>query len=151
MLGDPHAPSAQPRRNTLVQATERAELSLPLRRLYRLTSVVWAIYAAAMALLIQDAALLDFATPARVILSGLAALVSIGMIVRMIVPGRPEWTRWTLPTIAATSVATFVLLLFASQFAGGFTVARIGLSLLVLTPAGIAYAHYLGEKVVALR
>jgi hypothetical protein len=114
-------------------------------------SVVWAVYAAAMALLVHDAALLDFATPARIVLSGASALVSVGMIVRMFAPGRPEWTRWTLLLIGATSVATFVLLLFAAEFAGGFTLARIGLALLVLAPSGIAYTHYLGEKVVALR
>ncbi len=127
------------------------ELPVPLRRIYRFTSVVWAIYAAAMALLIHDVTLFNFAEPARIVLSGLSALVSLTMMARMIVPGRPEWTRWTLPLIAATSVATFVLLLFAFNVAGGYTLARIGLALLVITPAGIAYAHYLGEKVVSPR
>lgn len=145
-----HKPSPNPGRETVV-LTKPVELSLPLRRIYRLTSVVWAVYAAALALLIHDAALLDYATIARFVLSGAAAIVSIVMIVRMIVPWRPEWTRWSLPLIAATSIATFVLLLFAYHFAGGFTVARVGLALLVITPAGIAYAHYLGEKVVSPR
>jgi hypothetical protein len=56
-----------------------------------------------------------------------------------------------LPLIGGISVATFTLLLFASDFAGGFTAIRVGFSLLVLTPGGIAYIHYLGEKMVAPR
>lgn len=122
-----------------------------LRRLYQYTSIVWTVYAAALALVIYGSTLLAFAQPARSVLATLATLVGIGMIVRAFIPGRPEWTRWTLPLIVGTSVATFALLLFASDFAGGFTPVRVGFSLLVLTPGGIAYVHYLGEKVVAPR
>lgn len=127
------------------------EMPVPLRRIYQYTSIVWTVYATALALAIYGSTLLAFAQPARGVLATLAALVGIGMLVRAIAPGRPEWTRWALPLISGTSVATFTLLLFASDFAGGFTAGRIGFSLLVLTPGGIAYVHYLGEKVVAPR
>lgn len=123
----------------------------PLRRLYQWMSILWAIYATALALAIYGSTLLAFAQPGRGVLATLATLVGIGMLVRAVVPGRPEWTRWTLPLILGTSVATFSLLLFASDMAGGFTAIRVGFSLLVLTPAGFAYVHYLGEKVVAPR
>lgn len=123
----------------------------PLRRLYQWTSIIWAIYATALALTIYGSTLLAFAQPARGVLAALATVVGLGMVVRAVVPGRPEWTRWTLPLILGTSVATFSLLLFAADIAGGFTPIRVGLSLLVLTPAGFSYVHYLGEKVVAPR
>lgn len=123
----------------------------PLRRLYQWTSIIWALYATALALTIYGTTLLTFAQPARGVLATLAAVVGLGMVVRAVVPGRPEWTRWTLPLILGTSVATFSLLLFAADIAGGFTPIRVGLSLLILTPAAFSYVHYLGEKVVAPR
>jgi hypothetical protein len=132
-------------------STTDIDMPRPLRRIYQCTSIIWTAYATALTLAIYGSTLLAFAQPARGVLATLTMLVGIGMLVRAIVPGRPEWTRWTLPLIGGTSVATFTLLLFASDFAGGFTAGRIGYSLLVLTPGGIAYVHYLGEKVVAPR
>jgi hypothetical protein len=129
----------------------RRELPTNLRPLYQLTSAIWTIYAAGLALATHGSSLLAFAVPGKAILTTLATLVAIGMIVRAVVPGRPEWTRWTLPLVAGTSVATFTLLLFAADFAGGMTTSRLGFALLILTPAAFAYAHYIGEKVVAPR
>ena len=122
-----------------------------MRRLYQYASILWTIYAASLSLVTYGSKLLAFAEPGRLVLATLAALVSLGMLVRALVPGRPEWTRWTLPLVGGTSVATFVLLLFASEVAGGFTTGRVGFALLVLTPGALAYAHYIGEKVVAPR
>lgn len=127
------------------------EITVSMRRVYQLSSLVWTVYSAALALAVYGSVLLKFAEPGRLVLTTLAAIVSIGMVIRAFAPNRPEWTRWTLPVIGGTSVATFTLLLFASDFAGGFTPARVGFSLLVLTPGGIAYVHYVGEKVMAPR
>lgn len=129
----------------------RLPLPLPLRRLYRITSVVWTVYAAALALVTHGSVLLQAADPGRHVLTVLAGLAAVAMAVRTVYPGRPEWTRWTLPMMSGTSVAAFTLLLFAVDSAGGFTAGRIGFSLLVLTPGGIAYIHYLGEKAVVGR
>lgn len=130
----------------------RAQLPVNLRRLYQLTSVIWMIYGLGLSLTAYGSTLFRFAEPGRITLTVLAALVAVGMGLRAVVPGRPEWTRWTLPLIGGTSVATFCLTLFAANIvSGGYTVARIGFSLLVLTPAAFAYAHYAGERVVAPR
>lgn len=134
-----------------IPRTVRAALPNNLRRLYQLTSVVWALYAAGLALAAHGTVLLDFAEPGRLVLTALGVVVALGMITRSIVPGRPEWTRWTLPLVAGTSVATFSLLLFGSDFAGGLTASRLGFALLILVPAGFAYVHYLGERLVAPR
>lgn len=145
-------PTPDRKEHTLTDTlTVRAVQPSALRRLYQLTSAVWTIYAISLALSIHGTTLLNFAQPGRIILSVLAVLVGLGMLVRAFVPGRPEWTRWTLPMIGGTSVAAFALLLFAADFAGGYTPGRVGFALLVLTPGGIAYVHYLGEKVVAPR
>jgi hypothetical protein len=142
-------PSFTERRRHLTR--QLTELSVPLKRLYQLTSAVWVIYAAGLSLATYGSTLLRFAQPGRWVLGSLAAVVGLGMMLRAFVPGRPEWTRWLLPLMGGTSVATFVLLLFATNFAGGPTPARIGFAVLVLTPGAMAYAHYLGEKVVAPR
>lgn len=130
---------------------DTADLPAPLRRLYRTTSVVWTAYAVALALTTHGSVLLRAAEPGRFVLTALASIVALAMVVRAIAPGRPEWTRWTLPLMCGTSVAAFTLLLFAADSAGGFTSGRAGFSLLVLTPGVIAYVHYLGEKAVTGR
>jgi hypothetical protein len=123
-----------------------------LRRLYVLTSLVWMTYATALSFTAYGSALLRFAEPGRLVLTALAAIVAIAMAVRALVPGRPEWTRWTLPLIGGTSVSTFCLTLFAVNYDSiGYTPARVGYALLILVPALFAFAHYSGEKVVAPR
>lgn len=62
------------------KVTTHAEPPKKPRRLYQLIFLVWTIYA----------------------LSALARLLGLGIIARAIVPGRPEWTRWTLPLIGGT-------------------------------------------------
>jgi len=133
--------------------TPRTLSDLPknLRPLYQVTSIVWTFYAVGLALTTLGAPLLRFAVPGRIVLTVLALIVAIGMVLRAVVPGRPEWTRWTLPLVAGVSVTTFSLLLFAANFAGGLTTSRVGFAALILTPAAFACVHYLGEKVVAPR
>lgn len=129
----------------------RGALAPPLARLYRITSALWLVYALGLVGVAHGSTLLRFAEPGRYLLAVLGLLVVVAMLLRVLAPGRPEWTRWTLPMIVGLSVTTFALSLFGAETLGGFTTGRVGLSLLMLTPSGFAYVHYLGEKVVAPR
>lgn len=124
---------------------------IPLNGIYRALSAIWALYAAGMAMSVYGSQLLAFADPGRYIVAGLAALTTIGMLLRMVVPGKPEWTRWTLPVIGSVGVAAFTLAQFGADYLGGLTWARTGYSLLLLTPALIAYAHWVAERLVLRR
>lgn len=122
-----------------------------LRKLYRITSLIWAVYAVGLALWAHGSVLLRFADLMRPLITVLAVLVAVAMVLRAVVPGRPEWTRWTLPLIIGASVSTFTLTLFGIEIAGDLTSARAGMALLALMPAAFAHVHYMGEKVVAPR
>lgn len=127
-------------------------LGIPPRRLdaiYRAISVLWAIYAVALALSVYGSSLLAFADPGRYIVSGAAVLIGLGMLVRLVAPRRPEWTAWTLPLMGTCGVTAFVLAQFGTDYSGGPTFARVGYGLLLLVPALIAYVHWIAEKAVA--
>jgi uncharacterized membrane protein YhhN len=126
-------------------------MQISLRRLYRVTSLVWVLVAAGLCLSTWGSVLLSVLAPMRAVVSVLAALMALGMLVRAFVPGKPQWTRWTLPLMGSTSVATFFLALFASNIDGGYTISRIGYSLLLLSPALFAYTFWVGERVVVGR
>lgn len=121
---------------------------IPMNGIYRLVSAVWAVYALGLSMSVYGSQLLAYADPGRYVVTTLAVLTTIGMIVRLIVPGRPQWTRWTLPVIGAVGVASFVLVQFGTEYMGGHTWARTGYSLLVLMPALIAYVHWIAERLV---
>lgn len=123
-----------------------------IRRVYQLSSLVWIMVAFALGLSALGSTLLRALDPAREIVVLLSLLAGIGMLVRMLAPTHPQWTRWTLPLVGFISVSTFMLTLFAVEFVnGGYTSARVGFALLVLTPAAFAYVSWIGEKVVSLR
>jgi hypothetical protein len=61
------------------------EVPQELRRIYKYSSIVWTVYATALALAIYGSTLLAFAQPARGVLGALATLVGIGMIVSRVV------------------------------------------------------------------
>lgn len=132
--------------------TASLEMTPALRRVYQLSSLVWLLVAFGLGLSALGSSLLRALDPAREIMVVLSVLAGSGMLIRMLAPSRPEWTRWTLPLVGFISVCTFMLTLFAVEFVnGGYTSARVGFALLVLTPAMFAYTHWIGEKVVSLR
>lgn len=121
---------------------------IPINGIYRLISAVWALYALGLSMSVYGSPLLAYADPGRYVVTALAVLTTLGMLVRMIVPGRPQWTRWTLPVIGSIGVASFVLAQFGAEYLGGLTWARTGYSVLVLMPALIAYVHWVAERLV---
>lgn len=128
-------------------------LGIPPRRLdaiYRVTSVLWAVYAAALAMSVYGSVLIAYADPGRYVVSAASVLIGLGMLVRLIAP-RSRWTGWTLPLMGTVGVTAFVLSQFGADMAGGFTPARTGYGLLLLVPALIAYVHWIAERVVAHR
>lgn len=131
--------------------TPTGRLSTPLRRLYRITSVLWTLYALGLANAAYGSVLLGAADPGRTVVAAMAALVAVGMLVRAVLPDRPKWTQWTLPLMAGTSVAAFLLTLFAIDATGGLSNARAGFALLILVPGAFAFVHYVGERVVVSR
>lgn len=126
-------------------------LGLRLEPLYRLFSALWLIYAVGIGACAWGSQLISYADPGRYVLTGGAVLVALGMALRLVAPGRPQWTRWSLPVIGGLGVAMFVLVQFGVDLAGGFTVARVGYSLVILVPALTSYVHWVAERVVMPR
>lgn len=116
--------------------------------LYRFTSVVWSIAAVALGLYAHGSALMANAPQLRLVLPVLAAGVALVMLVRVFVPSRARWGRWTLPLMGALSLCTCMLSVFGAQGLG-YTPARIGVVGLTLVVGLFAYMHWIGEALVA--
>lgn len=115
--------------------------------LYRWTSVLWVVAAVSLGIYAHGTTLLANAPLLRLVVPVLALVVAVAMLVRVFVPYRPRWTRWTLPLMGAVSVCTFLLSLFGAEGLG-LTSARIGVVGLTLVPALFAYTHWVGETLV---
>jgi hypothetical protein len=115
--------------------------------LRRLTGVVWAVGATALAFVVGGSPLIAFDGPLRLIMTIAVGLCAVVMTVRAIVPQLPVWRGWTLQFLGGSAVASFVMSLFTAPDLGGYTVSRLGWSLLLLTFAAVAYLHWIGERV----
>lgn len=115
--------------------------------LRRLMGVIWALGASALALIVAGSPLVAFDQPLRSVMAGALGFAALVMIIRAIVPQLPIWRGWALQLLGGMATASFVMTLFTAQDLGGFTVSRVGWSLLLLTVAAVAYLHWLGERV----
>lgn len=131
----------------LVPHRSDPQLTKGMAALYRWTSVLWIITASSLGTYAYGTSLLAHAPQLRLIVPMLALLVAVVMLVRVFVPYRPSWTRWTLPLMGAVSVCTFLLSLFGAEGLG-LTAARVGVVGLTLVPALFAYTHWVGESLV---
>jgi hypothetical protein len=132
------------------EETEHVPLVTRLAPMYRLSAFIWMLYSVALLLTSVGSQLLEFAETFRLAMTVATALVTIAMLVRALVPGRPSWTRWALLALGGISVSTFTLTLFAADMAeGGLTAGRVAYALLLLVPALGVYVSWVGEKVVA--
>jgi hypothetical protein len=127
------------------------ELPPRYKALYRVSSIIWTAYAVGIGLAAHGSQILAFADPGRHIILGLAILAAVAMLIRLLVPGRPEWTRWALPLMGMAGVSSSLLAVFANEIMGGFTAARVAYFLLLLVPGLMAYLHWLGERAVSPR
>ncbi len=118
--------------------------------LYRYTSLLWMVASASLGGYAYGSALLAHATVLRMVVPVLAAVVFLAMTLRLVTPGRPQWTRWTLPLMGGLSVCVFILALFGVESLG-FTPVRLGAAGLTLSPALVAYLHWIGERMVGPR
>lgn len=119
-----------------------------LSPLYRMAAAVWLLYSVALLLVTLGSPLLAFAEPFRAVAVTLTSVTSVAMAVRLVSPGRPQWTRWTMPLIGTVAMSIFTLTLFASEMAGGITTSRAGFALLLLIPALGAYVSWISERTV---
>lgn len=120
-----------------------------MRLLVRATSTVWILVTVGLGLLMMGSQLLSFAQPGRYALAAAAGLAGLAMLTRFVVPDHAGKTRWALPLIGVVSVSACLLTLFASEMSStGFTPARVGYAILLLTPALFAYLHWVGERVM---
>lgn len=119
-----------------------------MKVVYRLASAIWLLYSLALLLTAAGSQLLAFAEPFRFTAVTLTSITAVAMTVRLFSPGRPQWTRWTMPLIGTVAMSTFTLTLFASEMTGGITPARAGFALLLLIPALGAYVSWLSERAV---
>lgn len=117
--------------------------------LYRWTSVLWLVTASSLGTYAYGTTLLAHAPQLRLAVPALAFVVAIAMLVRVFVPYRPDWTRWTLPLMGALSMCTCLLSFFGAEGLG-LTAARVGVVGLTLVPALFAYTHWVGEAVVSV-
>lgn len=114
--------------------------------LYRWTSTLWIVAAGSLGTYAHGTTLLRDAHVLRVVVPSLALVVVVAMVLRLLVPYHPEWTRWTLPLMGALSVCTTMLSLFGAEGLG-YTWARVGVVGLCAVPALFAYTHWVGEAV----
>lgn len=115
--------------------------------LYRWTSILWLVTASSLGIYAYDTTLLLHAPQLRLVVPALAVVVALAMLVRLLVPYHPQWTRWTLPLMGALSVCTCLLSFFGAEGLG-LTAARVGVVGLTLVPALFAYTHWVGESLV---
>lgn len=127
-----------------------APLPPGLAIMYRWTSALWLMLACAMGCYAYGSTLLRDAVILRLVLPGLAALVAVAMLVRLVAPYRSQWTHWTMVLMGGLSMSTALQSAFGVEEIG-FTAARIGVIGLTLFPALIAYTHWIGERLVVTR
>lgn len=140
-----HNPS---RRHRLRRQLPR--LSPALNGIYRLSAVIWMISAASLGGYAYGSVLLADAGPLRLVVPALASLVFLAMLLRLLAPGRPAWSRWALPLLGGLSVCTTTLTAFGVEEAG-ITAVRLAVIGLTFVPGLIAYAHWVGESLVQPR
>jgi len=130
-----------------LEATEQGRRRV--RLLMRVTSAVWLVVISGLGLSVTGSQLLSFAQPGRYLLAGATVAAAVAMLARIAAPDRAGATRWGLLLIGFVSISAFLLALFASELSVvGFTVARVGYAILLLTPALFSYLHWIGERVV---
>lgn len=118
--------------------------------LYRYTSALWMLTSASLGGYVYGSVLVANATVLRLVVPALAAVVFVAMAFRLFTPGRPQWTRWTLPLMGTLSVCVFIMALFGIESLG-WTPVRLGAAGLTLAPALVAYLHWIGERMVSPR
>lgn len=116
--------------------------------LYRWSSALWMLLAASLGLYAHGSVMLAPYTALRMIVPLLAMVVFVAMLLRMFLPGRPTWTRWSLHLMGLLGVCTFIISLFGAEGLG-LTTARVGICGLVLSSGLFAFTHWLGEAVVS--
>lgn len=134
----------------LITKSGDAEYNRGLNVLYRYTACIWMLASAALGAFAYGSTLTADAGPWRAVVPSLAAVVFLAMLLRLITPGRPEWSRWSLLLMGGLSVCTGILSFWGAEGLG-FTAVRMAVIGLTLFPAAIAYMHWIGERMVSRR